>query len=284
VRWLTQSASTRCAATPSPAACSNPQTLARAIERLGFLQADPIRAPARAQDLILRHRVNDYHAGDLERRYPRLKVKEDFFVNYGFVPDAIQALMHPRTPRTRWSKKSRERLRRFSNLSASGVRRTRVKSMSILRMAASETGLAVHRTQPRSCSISCITGAWCRWCAVTAARVCTRRTGMRRRRPTAASSAPRLDALVDVIVKKYAPLHGAGLGFLIRRIRYGAPQWMGDITGALARARERLAHAQVDGVEWFWPADENPASRKYLPKDTCACWRRSIRRVGPQAL
>lgn len=34
-----------------------PTTLMRAIHRLGFVQADPIRAPARAQDLTLRHRV-----------------------------------------------------------------------------------------------------------------------------------------------------------------------------------------------------------------------------------
>ena len=41
--------------------------LLRAIRRLGFVQADPIRAPARAQDLILRHRVADYRAGDIQR-------------------------------------------------------------------------------------------------------------------------------------------------------------------------------------------------------------------------
>ena len=46
-----------------------PTTLQRALDRLGFVQADPIRAPARAQDLTLRHRVDGYRAGDLERRY-----------------------------------------------------------------------------------------------------------------------------------------------------------------------------------------------------------------------
>ena len=49
-----------------------PAALKRAIDRLGFVQADPIRAPARAQDLTLRHRVRGYRAGDLERRYARL--------------------------------------------------------------------------------------------------------------------------------------------------------------------------------------------------------------------
>ena len=62
-----------------------PTTLPRALDRLGFVQADPIRAPARAQDLTLRHRVAGYRAGDLERRYPALAVEEDDFINYGFV-------------------------------------------------------------------------------------------------------------------------------------------------------------------------------------------------------
>src|SRR6187402_1263898 len=81
-----------------------PTTLPRAIARLGFVQADPIRAPARAQDLILRHRVSNYRAGDLERRYPGLAIEEDFFVNYGFVPRDLHALMHPRTARQPWTK------------------------------------------------------------------------------------------------------------------------------------------------------------------------------------
>src|SRR6266851_5041864 len=73
-----------------------PTTLKRALHRLAFVQADPIRAPARAQDLTLRHRVKDYRAGDLERRYAKLAVEEDFFVTYGFVTRSLQALMHPR--------------------------------------------------------------------------------------------------------------------------------------------------------------------------------------------
>src|SRR6478672_173038 len=73
-----------------------PTTLKRALHRMGYVQADPIRAPARAQDLILRHRVKDYRAGDLERRYASLGVEEDFFLNYGFVTRPLQALMHPR--------------------------------------------------------------------------------------------------------------------------------------------------------------------------------------------
>src|SRR5262249_43122796 len=76
-----------------------------AIATLGFVQADPIRAPARAQDLTLRHRVEGYRAGDLERRYHELAVEEDFFINYGFVTRDLQSLMHPRLAvRAPWSR------------------------------------------------------------------------------------------------------------------------------------------------------------------------------------
>jgi uncharacterized protein len=73
-----------------------PSTLENAFETLGFVQADPIRAPARAQDLILRPRVQGYQAGMLEANYPKLKVDEDYFVNYGFLQQSLRSLFHPR--------------------------------------------------------------------------------------------------------------------------------------------------------------------------------------------
>src|SRR5437764_597925 len=73
-----------------------PTTLAGAVRRLGFVQADPIRAPARAQDLILRHRVTGYRAGDLERSFRRLRLEEDFLYAYGFMPPETRDLLHPR--------------------------------------------------------------------------------------------------------------------------------------------------------------------------------------------
>jgi uncharacterized protein YcaQ len=75
-------------------------TLGRAIGRLGFVQADPIRSPARAQDLILRQRVTDYRIGDLDRRYRTLKLEEDFLYAYGFMPVRTWQLLHPRGQRT----------------------------------------------------------------------------------------------------------------------------------------------------------------------------------------
>ena len=74
-----------------------PVTLKAAIQRIGFVQADPIRSPARAQDLILRHRVTDYKAGDLERHYRSLDIEEDDLYAYGFLSREVWQLLHPRT-------------------------------------------------------------------------------------------------------------------------------------------------------------------------------------------
>src|SRR5262249_35939569 len=79
----------------------SPTTLSEAISRAGFVQADPIRAPARAQDLTLRHRVDGYRAGHLEEQYAELDIEEDVFINYGYVPRTVYRLMHPRTASSR---------------------------------------------------------------------------------------------------------------------------------------------------------------------------------------
>ena len=73
-----------------------PTTLARAINALGFIQADPIRAPARAQDLILRHRVADFRVGDLQNSFEKLGLEEDFFYAYGIMSHATWQVLHPR--------------------------------------------------------------------------------------------------------------------------------------------------------------------------------------------
>jgi hypothetical protein len=82
-----------------------PTSLPRAIARLGFLQADPMRAPARAQDLILAQRVQHYRKGELERCYPRLAIEEAFFINYGFLPRETLALLPPRGTPLAWDTK-----------------------------------------------------------------------------------------------------------------------------------------------------------------------------------
>lgn len=233
-----------------------PTDLAAAIDRLGFVQADPIRAPARAQDLVLRHRVVGFRAGDLDRAYPTLDVEEDVFVNYGFLPRRHYALMHPRAGVKPWS----------------AARRKRAQAVLEFVRAQGE----VH---PRDVEARFAHGAVVNaWGGISSAtthlldamhyrgwlRVARRERGIRRYAvPVALDPAPgspqaRLDALIDVTVRAYAPLPASSLGPVLRRLRFGAPQLRRGLDAALVRARKRLAHGRVDGVEWYWPADERP--------------------------
>jgi uncharacterized protein YcaQ len=96
-----------------------PTTLQQAIARLGFVQADPIRAPARrAQDLILRHRVRDYKVADLERRYSTLGIEEDYFRHAEYAPSArdpsATGRQLTRKSRTLSPTESRDRVEWFS--------------------------------------------------------------------------------------------------------------------------------------------------------------------------
>ena len=81
--------------------------LAAALEGLQFVQADPIRSPARAQDLMLRQRVEGYKAGELERQFPGLEAEEGYLFAYGFMsPEVWSDLRH--RPRTTLTRRERE--------------------------------------------------------------------------------------------------------------------------------------------------------------------------------
>ena len=234
-------------------------SLQDAIDRFGFVQADPIRAPARAQDLILRLRVPAYQAGDLERHYPALDVEEDVFINYGVVSRRVAGLMHPRNLVSSWSRAQRR------------------KSDDLLAFVR-ERGDAHPRAVDTHFSHGRVTNYWGGSSSATThllehmhyaglLRVSRRDQGVRIYGERAVSAALRdragrittIDALVDVLVGIYAPVPARSLGMLVSRLRYAVPQLSREIRPALARAKARLARAHVAGHEWYWPAEERPA-------------------------
>jgi uncharacterized protein len=249
-----------------------PTTLTRAIQALGFVQADPIRAPARAQDLTLWHRVRHYRAGDLDRKYATLDIEEDFFINYGFLPRALDALMHPRVPSSRWTMSRNKRERDL---------------LAFVR----ERGTVHPRDVDEHFAHGKATNYWGGTSNATThllqlmqyrglLRVVRREGGIRLYAARERAAAPldaaerreRIDALVDVVVLAYAPLPAASLSMVIGRLRYAVPQWKGELKAALARARHRLAHLRADGVEWYWPAEERVGPEE--PRD-------DVRLLGP---
>jgi hypothetical protein len=238
-----------------------PTTLGAALDTFGFVQADPIRAPARAQDLTLRHRVTGYRAGDLERHYVTLGVEEDVFVNYGFVTRAVHRLMHPRG-------------------GESLDRSQRKRAAAILEFVRARG--AVHpREVDAEFAHGTVTNYWGGASNATThllermhyrglLRVIRRDGGIRVYAVQDAMAPPadkaergrRIDALVDIVVRKYAPLPATSLSGLVARLRYAAPQWRRDLAPALQRAKQRLAHTNVDGATWYWPAEEIPGDRQ----------------------
>ena len=241
-----------------------PTTLPQAIARLGFVQADPIRAPARAQDLTLRHRVKDYRAGDLEARYPRLPIEEDFFVNYGFLPTATHHLMHPRTPQTVWPA---ARWRQAEAVLAI------VRERGVVHPREVDAEFAHGKARnwfggSSNASTQLLDGMHYRGLLRVARREGgTRLYAERTAQPAAADPVAAMDALVDTVVAKYAPLPERSLSELVSHLRGGAPQWYAQRNATLARTKARLPGALVDGLRWYWPADESPASRRHARAD-----------------
>lgn len=222
------------------------------------MQADPIRAPARAQDLTLRHRVDGYRAGDLERRYEKLAIEEDSFVNYGFLPRRHVDLMHPRAARRAWDKATDKLARRILEL-------------------VHERGAVHPREVDRHFGSGTVTNYWGGSSSATThlldamhfrglVRVVRREAGIRiygarPALPPAAGDENRTKAaetLLAIAVKLYAPLPAAALGQLASRLRHSAPQLSSELRHAVARARLTLARESIDGIDWYWPPDEDP--------------------------
>jgi uncharacterized protein YcaQ len=181
-------------------------------------------------------------------------------VNYGFVTGAVQALMHPRGGPAPWTAAHGRHVRAL---------------LEFVRARG-----AVHpREVDEHFSHGTVTNYWGGVSSATThlmeamhyrglLRVVRREIGNRiyavREQNAAARDAvarrARLDALADVIVRKYAPLPAASLSMLVRRMRYAVPHWTGELDGALQRAKRRFGGARVEGVDWYWPADEPHAS------------------------
>ena len=222
-------------------------TLRRAVERLGFVQADPIRSPARAQDLILRHRVKGYRAGDLEKRYPKLELEEDFLYAYGFMPRSTWGLLHPRIEKGLSSPEER-----------------------VLELVSAQTRmhpreLEAHLGRERELN------AWGGYSKATTRilqalhyrallRVAGRENGVRiyeatRKQEEHIKPEERLRRLVLLIAGILAPLPERSLRATLQHLAHAAPGLEGrhSVTTRLMESGE-LACAEVDGLRYVWPA------------------------------
>jgi uncharacterized protein YcaQ len=240
-----------------------PTTLPAAFRKMGYVQADPIRAPSRAQDLILRLRVKGYRDGDLERRYPRLQVEEDALHNYGFLQRELHALLHPRaTPRRLRIERAHPRLIQpvLDFVRANGPTHPRDLDPDHGRLSVKNYWGGSSSAATHVLDLLHYRGLL---------RVARRDNGVRVY-AAATHQAPatgggleetaRVLRLIEHLVALYAPLPEASLRQLVRMLRYGAPHLEARLRDPAllesAIASGRLRAQQVDGVNWIAPAAE----------------------------
>ncbi|PNY83108.1 hypothetical protein CVO96_14965 [Deinococcus koreensis] len=228
---------------------------------MGFLQADPIRAPARAQDLTLMARVPGYRAGDLERLYPELDAEEDMIPNYGFVPRAVQALLHPRVVEsTRIEREHPELLDEVrALLRERGELHPKELVAALGRRTASNYWGGQSSATTRALDALHYRGE---------ARVTRRSGGVRvygvAPHLEALRAAPlpepeRLRAAVHLLAALYGPLPEASLGYLTSLSGFGFPHLRTALRLAFRQAvKEELAGAKVDGLRYVWTLDNDP--------------------------
>ena len=225
-----------------------PTTLQGAIDRLGFVQADPIRSPARAQDLILRHRVIDYRSGDLERQYALLEVEEDYLYAYGFLAREVWQLLHPRkTPALRvLEKKVLERVCHLGEAHPAALE----AHLGRRRMVNAWGGYSKATTDALE---------WLHWRGLL--RIARRERGIRVYHPAPPLGdgpvpSERLRELILVLARIFAPSPEKSLQTVIARFRD-----LGNTRQALGGLIESgaLGRRTVDGVTYVWPAEEATA-------------------------
>jgi uncharacterized protein YcaQ len=232
-----------------------PTTLRQAIRRLGFVQADPIQSPARAQDLILRHRVKNYRVGDLERKYSSLNLEEDFLYAYGFMTESVRNLLHPRQV-----------------LELTSAERQVFDAVSS-RKQIHPRDLEAHFGKEREVN------AWGGYSKTTTRilqrlhyrgllRIRGREKGVRLYQ--AASPTPqvhepveRLRRLVSLLASIFGPLPRTSLLGVVQYLRRGAPTLAGrqSAVAALLKSGE-FSEAVIDGLQYVWATGSVRQSRE----------------------
>jgi uncharacterized protein YcaQ len=235
-------------------------TPAEAVARLGFVQYDPIRAPACAQDLILRHRVDGYRPGDLDRAYREHALDETFLHVYGVMPREHADRLHPRGGAAAWRVE-----REHPGLASRVLRHVRKHGVAHPRMLAQKLE-ATAMVNGWGGASSATTRALDMLQYQGAVRVMHRDGGIRvyapsPKRPRAIGPSQRAETVLSTLLALYAPVPAATLRYLAWMAGGRGLSSNAERAKALVRfAKDALvASATVDGVRYLYPAGEDPS-------------------------
>ena len=177
--------------------------------------------------------------------------------------------MHPRGGAHAWTAARRRKARGAAGVRARARRGASARGRRALlaRHGRPTTG-AARRARRRICWTRCTTAACCAWRGARAASASTRRTSTRRAARRGRTPRARSTRWSTSSSRKYAPLPAPSLATLVQPAALRRAAVARRAASARSqRAKQRLAHARVDGVDWYWPADEQPGVRPPQPDD-----------------
>jgi uncharacterized protein YcaQ len=222
-------------------------TLGRAISKLGFVQADPIRSPARAQDLILRHRVMGYRVDEINRKYHSLQLEEDYLYAYGFMPLGTWRLLHPRVQRALTLAEQRV----LDIVSSNKHLHPRELELSLGKERETNAWGGYSKSTTRSLEKLHYLGL---------IRIAGREKGVKLYGKAAfkhdlIDPKERLRRLALLITSILAPVPYSSIRAALRHLGHTAPHLQGrtKVVDAMLKSG-KIESAEVDGVRYLWPA------------------------------
>ncbi|MEP7330224.1 MAG: crosslink repair DNA glycosylase YcaQ family protein [Betaproteobacteria bacterium] len=230
--------------------------VAAALRQLRFVQLDPIRAPARAVDLILRQRVANYRAGDLDRQYPQLPLAEDYLHIYAVMTAETRALLHPRgRPYLLHIESEHPRLpaRVLAHVARNGDAHPRDLAAALGRVQVRSGWGGVSTATTRALEALHYRGKLHVTRREQGIKVYSLATPWADPLPPAA----RARALMLLLLESYAPLPENSYWQLVRMITESSlSATLRDRTWKAMRTDPQIERIDIDGVTWVTPADE----------------------------
>lgn len=229
-----------------------------AVHRLGFVQIDPITAPACAHDLILRHRVTDYQKGDIHTAYPNHALEEAFFINHGYLPRKLAQSLWSNKPPSDYLTEHIHQVQHILQFAQSHpeIHSKILKQQTTTQVVANAWGGTSHQS----------TELLQRMHRNGLLRIARRDKGTRVyalpiNPPANEQKTVTLDDIahqaLTCLAQTYAPFTAKSLTYMCRLLAHCRADLKAPLQKAIKNPEQHFSSAIIDGQRWFWSLDEN---------------------------